>query len=201
MTIKGSPAARTPIVAALLFACVGARSASAESVITAGPRTIQTLVSEQLFNQAGRWYLIDDGDCHTYLDSPRIRIAIDRLVLQAHLSSRFGRQMGSGCVGAEFASNVTLSGKLRGNGHFLILDDIRIDRVDDESARIALGIALQAEPDLIPRTANIDVSEFVRSDARSAGGSSARIDEFRILNIRTGPATVVIQFSVMMSAP
>jgi len=44
---------------------------------------------------------------------------------------------GDGCVGADFASNVTLSGKLHGSGHFLILDDIRIDRVDDESARNA----------------------------------------------------------------
>jgi len=142
-----------------------------------GPRNVQALVLDQLFNRDGRWYLIDDGDCHTYLESPHTRIALDRLVLRAHLSSRFGQQMGNTCVGADFASNVTLSGKLRGSGHFLILDDIRIDRVDDESARSALDLALKVEPQLIPRAAKIDLTEFVTKDALTAAGSSARLDE------------------------
>jgi hypothetical protein len=109
--------------------------------------------------------------------------------------------MGDGCVGADFASNVTLSGKLHGSGHFLILDDIRIDRVDDESARNALNLALKVEPQLIPRTANIDVSEFVRKDEIAAGGSSVRLDEFRIVNIMTRPDSIVIQFDLSMSVP
>jgi len=176
-------------------------SAVAQSVLTVGPHNVQTLVFEQLFNRAGRWYLIDDGDCYTYLESPHTHIALDRLVLRAHLSSRFGQRMGSGCVGADFASNVTLSGKLHGSGHFLILDDIRIDRVDDESARNALNLALQVDPQLIPRAANIDVSEFVRKDVIAAGGSSARLDEFRIVNITTLPDAIVIQFALSMSVP
>jgi hypothetical protein len=160
-----SHAAHARTVAAILSAFVLSLPAVAQSVLTVGPRNVQTLVLEQLFNRAGRWYLIDDGDCYTYLESPHTHIALDRLVLRAHLSSRFGQRMGNGCVGADFASNVTLSGKLHGSGHFLILDDIRIDRVDDESARNALDLALKVEPQLIPRAANIDVSEFVRKDA------------------------------------
>jgi hypothetical protein len=196
-----SHTAHARIVAAILSAFVLSLSAVAQSVLTVGPRNVQTLVLEQLFNRAGRWYLIDDGDCYTYLESPHTHIALDRLVLRAHLSSRFGQRMGNGCVGADFASNVTLSGKLHGSGHFLILDDIRIDRVDDESARNALNLALQVDPQLIPRAANIDVSEFVRKDVIAAGGSSARLDEFRIVNITTRPDSIVIQFALSMSVP
>ena len=196
-----SHTAHARIVAAILSAFVLSLSAVAQSVLTVGPRNVQTLVLEQLFNRAGRWYLIDDGDCYTYLESPHTHIALDRLVLRAHLSSRFGQRMGNGCVGADFASNVTLSGKLHGSGHFLILDDIRIDRVDDESARNALNLALQVDPQLIPRAANIDVSEFVRKDVIAAGGSSARLDEFRIVNITTRPDSIVIQFDLSISVP
>jgi hypothetical protein len=196
-----SHTAHARIVAAILSAFVLSLSAVAQSVLTVGPRNVQTLVLEQLFNRAGRWYLIDNGDCYSYLESPHTHIALDRLVLRAHLSSRFGQRMGNGCVGADFASNVTLSGKLHGSGHFLILDDIRIDRVDDELARNALNLALQVDPQLIPRAANIDVSEFVRKDVIAAGGSSARLDEFRIVNITTRPDSIVIQFDLSLSVP
>jgi hypothetical protein len=196
-----SHAARTCIVAVVLSAFVVSLPAVAQSVLSVGPRSVQTLVLEQLFVRAGRWYLIDDGDCYTYLESPHTHLALDRLVLRAHLSSRLGQRIGNGCVGADFASNVTVSGKLHGSGHFLILDDIRIDRVDDESARNALTLALQVNPQLMPRAANIDVSEFVRKDVIAAGGSSTHLDEFRIVNITTRPDSIAIQFELSFSVP
>ena len=196
-----SHAARTRIVAAILSAFMVSLPAVAQSVLSVGPRSVQTLVLEQLFDRAGRWYLIDDGDCYTYLESPHTHLALDRLVLRAHLSSRLGQRIGNGCVGADFASNVTLSGKVHGSGHFLILDDIRIDRVDDESARNALTLALQINPQLMPRAANIDVSEFVRKDVIAAGGSSAHLDEFRIVNITTRADSIAIQFDLSFSVP
>jgi hypothetical protein len=196
-----SHTAQARIVAAILAAFMSSLPAVAQSVLSVGPRSVQTLVVEQLFDRAGRWYLIDDGDCYSYLESPHTHLALDRLVLRAHLSSRLGQRIGNGCVGADFASNVTLSGKLHGSGHFLILDDIRIDRVDDESARNALTLALQVNPQLMPRAANIDVSEFVRKDVIAAGGSSARLDEFRIVNITTRPNSIVIQFDLSLSVP
>jgi hypothetical protein len=194
-------AAHARIVAAILSAFAFSLPAAAESVLSAGPHTVQTLVAEQLFNRAGRWYLIDDGGCYTYLESPDTHLALDRLVLHAHLSSRLGQSMGKDCVGADFSSNVTLSGKLHGSGHFLILDDIRIDRVDDESTRSALNLALQVDPQLMPRATNIDVSEFVRKGVIRTGGSPARLDEFRIVNVSTRPDAIVIQFDLKLSAP
>ena len=181
--------------------CASALPAAAQSVLSAGPRSIQTLVVEQLFVRAGRWYLADDGACYTYLESPQTRLTADRLILHAHLSSRLGQRMGSGCVGADFSSNITLSGKLHGSGHLLVLDDIRIDRVDDESTRNALTLALQVDPQLIPRSAKVDVSEYVRKDVIAGGGSPARLDEFHIVNVATRADAVVIHFELSLSVP
>jgi hypothetical protein len=176
--------------------------ATAASVLSLGPRAVQTLIAEQLFNRGGRWYLIDDGGvCYTYLESPRARLVAERLVLNAHLSSRLGQRIGNSCAGADLASNVTLSGKLRGAEHKLILDDIRIDRVDDETTRTALDLALQLAPQSIPRSATIDLLELVGKQAPAAGGSAPHIDQFHILNITTRADAVVIQFDVSLSAP
>ncbi len=174
----------------------------ASSVVSLGPHSVQTLVAEQLFNQKGRWYLTDDaGACFTYLDSPHARIQADRLVLTAHLFSRLGQRVGNQCAGADFASNVTLSAKLRGAEHALILDDIRIDRVDDESTRNALNIALRLDPQALPKTASIDVFEFMRKQVTAARDLPPHLDQFHILNITTRAAAVVIQFDLTLSAP
>jgi hypothetical protein len=189
------------IVAAFLSVFASSLPAAAQSVLSVGSRSVQTLVVEQLFNRAGRWYLIDDGGCHTYLESPHTQLEVDRLILHAHLSSRLGQTIGNNCAGADFASNVTLSGKLHGSGHVLILDDIRIDRVDDESTRSALNLALQVNPQLLPHAAKIDASEFVRKHVIPAAGSLARLDDFRIVSITTRADAVVIHFDLSLSVP
>lgn len=174
----------------------------AASVLTLGPRGLQTLVAEQLFNRAGRWYLIDDGGvCYTYLESPHTRLESERLVLNARLSSRLGQRVGNNCLGADFASNVTLSGRLHGSEHKLILDDIRIDRVDDESTRDALNLALQLAPQAMPRSASIDLLDLVRRQAVTNGGLPLHFDQFRIVNIATRPDAIVIQFDLSLSTP
>jgi hypothetical protein len=193
--------AQVRIAVVTLSALAWTLPAAAQSVLSLGPLGVQTLVVQQLFDRAGRWYLIDDGRCYTYLESPRTQLAAERLVLHAHLSSRLGQTIGNMCAGADFASNITLSGRLHGGGHLLILDDIRIDRVDDESTRNALNLALQLDPQVMPHAANIDVSDLVRKDVIAAGGSPARLDEFRIVNITTRADAVVIQFDLRLSAP
>jgi hypothetical protein len=190
-------------------ACTAAVAAAAPalpsapgSTLSLGPRGVQSLVADQLFNRDGRWYLIDDeGVCYTYLESPHVRLASDRLVLKAHMVSRLGQRFGGNCVGADLASNVTVSGKVRGTDHLLILDDIRIDRVDDEAARNALNLAVQVAPDSIPRTARIDVLEPLRRQAFTSGGFAVHVDQIHIANITTRNDTLVIQFDLSLSAP
>jgi hypothetical protein len=190
---------RARIVAAV--AIVLSFPAAAQSTLSVGPRSVQTLILQQLFNRAGRWYLIDDGGCYTYLESPETRLSLDRLVLRARLTSRLGQSLGKGCLGGDFASDIALSGKLRGSGHELILDDVRIDRVDDESTRNALNLALQLDPQLLPRSTTIDVTDFLSKDILAAGGSPAHLDAFHIINITTPANVLVIQFVVSLSAP
>jgi hypothetical protein len=187
---------------AAVAAAAPALPAAAGSTLSLGPRGVQSLVADQLFNRDGRWYLIDDeGVCYTYLESPHVRLASDRLVLKAHMVSRLGQRFGGNCVGADFASNVTVSGKVRGTDHQLILDDIRIDRVDDEAARNALNLAVQVAPGSIPRTARIDVLESLRRQAFTAGGFAVHVDQIHIASITTRNDTLVIQFDLNLSAP
>ena len=189
-------------LAGALMGVLQAGGAWAASLLTLGPRSIQNLVAEQLFTRSGRWYLIDDGGgCFTYLESPHTHLAGGRLILDAHLASRFGASFGNGCAGAEFASNVRLSGRLRGAADSLALDDIRIDRVDDEATRDALNLALQLSPDALPRTASLDVRDLLRKQALSASGLPVRVDQFRIGNIAIQADAVLIQFDVNISAP
>jgi hypothetical protein len=152
--------------------------ASASSVLSLGPRSVQTLVTDQLFNRGGRWYLIDDGVCHTYLDSPHTRLELDRLVLSAHLSSRLGQRIGNNCAGADFASNV-----------------------DDDATRDALNLALQLTSQSIPRAASIDVLEYVRKQVVAPQGSSVHLDQLSIVNIATRSDAVVIRFDLGLSSP
>jgi hypothetical protein len=187
---------------AAVAAAAPALPTAAGSTLSLGPRGVQSLVAEQLFNRDGRWYLIDDeGVCYTYLESPHVRLASDRLVLKAHMVSRLGQRFGGNCVGADLASNVTVSGKVRGTEHQLILDDIRIDRVDDEAARNALNLAVQVAPDSIPRTARIDVLESLRKQTFAAGGLAVHVDQIHIASITTRNDTLVIQFDLNLSAP
>jgi len=187
---------------AAVAAAAPALPTAAGSTLSLGPRGVQSLVADQLFNRDGRWYLIDDeGVCYTYLELPHVRLASDRLVLKAHMVSRLGQRFGGNCVGADLASNVTVSGKVRGTDHQLILDDIRIDRVDDEAARNALNLAVQVAPDSIPRTARIDVLESLRRQAFTAGGFAVHVDQIHIANITARNDTLVIQFDLNLSAP
>src|SRR3979490_1807690 len=92
-------AAQARLVATILAAFARALPAGAQSVLSVGPRSVQTMVVEQLFNRGGRWYLTDDGRCYAYLESPHTQLEADRLVLHAQLASKLGQRMGNDCVG------------------------------------------------------------------------------------------------------
>ena len=176
--------------------------ASAASMLSLGPRGIESLIAGQLFNKGGRWYLIDDGGiCYAYLQSPHTRLEGDRLVMNARLTSRLGQRVGDACVGANFASNVTLSGKLRATDRKLVLDDIRIDHVEDEATRSALTLALQIAPQAMPRTASIDVVDLLQRQVVSSGGLPVRIERLHILGLATQSDAVSIQVDMNLSTP
>ena len=137
----------------------------------------------------------------TYLDSPRTHLEGERLVLNAHLTSRLGQRLGNDCAGADFASNVTVSGKLRAAEHTLQLEDLRIDRVDDDSTRTALNLALQLAPQQMPHSAVIDVQELLRKQSATAGGMPLKVDQIRIVSMTSRAGAVVVEFDMNLSGP
>jgi hypothetical protein len=53
----------------------------------------------------------------------------------------------------------------------------------------------------MPRSANINVSEFMRKDFIAGGGSAGRLDEFHIVSVVTRPDAVVIHFDLSLTMP
>jgi hypothetical protein len=171
------------------------------SELAIGANTIQRLIAEQLFSKQGRWYLLDDGPCYAYLESPHTRLQDGRLLLDAHLSSRIGVQVGGNCVGSGFSSNVTLSGRLVGKGSTLTIENIRVDHVDDEATRSVFGLVENIAPQALPRALNIDVLAAVRGTPMNAAGVAVSVQKFRILDVATQPGAVLVHFDLSLSTP
>ena len=171
------------------------------SVLALGPRMVQSLVAERLFDRAGRWYLMDDaGVCYTYLESPHTHLQAGRLVLAARLTARIGQPLGGSCMGGDFRSDVVLSARVHGAGRTLVLDDLRIERVADEPTRRALELALQLDPQALPRSADIDLLEFVGRQL-ATGKPPLKVDRLAIQRIETRAEAVIIEFDLDLSAP
>ena len=201
MTAASPSKPTVSIVAPSAVTSTVSSSSAPPSTLSLGPHALQKLITEQLFTRGGRWYLIEDGGCYTYLESPRVRFDAGRVVMQARLSSKLGQSVADGCLGADFGSQVTVSGRLRGAGPEIVLGDIRIDGVDDDATRNALNLAMQLAPQALPRSASIDLMAAARNAVGAANGLPVRVDELRIANIVTRADAVVIQFYVNASAP
>jgi hypothetical protein len=171
------------------------------SDLAIGANTIQKLIAEQLFIKQGRWYLLDDGPCYAYLESPHTRLQDGRLLLDAHLSSRIGVQVAGNCVGSGFASNVTMSGRLVGKGSTLTIEDIRIDHVDDEATRSVFDLVQNVAPQALPRALKFDVLSAVRGTPISAAGVAVSLSKFRIVDVTTQPGNVLVHFDLSLSTP
>jgi len=183
---------------AFLLAVTSVNATASELAL--GPNSIQTLVAEQMFQQ-GRWYLVDNGACYAYFERPKTRLSDGRLFLDAHLSARIGIQVGDSCVGSEIGTNVTLSAKPVGKGSSLLLDDIRVDHVDDGASRDVLEVIRQIAPQALPKTHRLDVLAFLRSKSGAAVGVPVTVGQFRILNAETRRDAVVITFDISLTAP
>lgn len=186
---------------ASFFIFAATPSLTGASELSIGAHTIQKMISEQLFNRQGRWYLSDDGPCYVYLESPRTRLQSGRLVLDAHMSSRVGLHIGGNCVGSGFVSNVTLSGRLVGTGSTLIIDDIRFDHVDDSSTRDVVDLIQNAAPQALPHAVNLDVLASVRGAPVNASGIPVTVKQFRIVDVGTQSDAVLVHFDLSLTTP
>ena len=170
--------------------------AAGASELSLGPASIQKIVSEQLFNQRGRWYLLDNGPCYAFFDHPKTHLTDGRLVLNAHLSARIGLQVGDTCAGTDMDSNVTISARPVGKGSSLTLEDIRFDRADD-----ALNAIQQLAPEALPKAFSFDLLTLVKDKSISAIGVPVTVSQFRILNTETKREAVRITYDMTLTAP
>jgi hypothetical protein len=190
---------RTAIAGFCVLAWAVARADASELIV--GSNTLQKIIGEQLFNNHGRWYLLENGRCYAYLENPHTRLKQGRLLLDAHLSARVGVDVGGNCLGSAFASNVTLSGRLVGKTSTLTLDDIRIDHVDDEATREVFDLIQDAVPQALPRVLKLDVLAAVRGTPISTAGVVVSVTQFRIIDVTTQSNNVVIHYDLSLSAP
>lgn len=175
--------------------------AAAASDLSLGPAAIQKLVAGQLFNQQGRWYLIDNGPCYAFFDRPKTHLTEGRLVLDARLSARIGIQIGDNCAGTDLVSNVTISAKPVGKGSSLTLDDIRFDHVDDSASRDAINVIQQIAPQALPKAFSFDLLALVKDQSLNAVGIPVSVTQFRILNTETKRQAVRITYDMSLAAP
>jgi hypothetical protein len=175
--------------------------ATAASDLSLGPNSIQKIVAEQLFNQEGRWYLVDNGPCYAFFDHPKTHLTDGRLILNAHLSARIGLQLGSNCAGTDIASNVTISARPVGKGSSLTLEDIRFDRVEDGASRDALNAIQQIAPEALPKAFSFDLLALVKNKSINAVGVPVTVSQFRILNTETRRDAVRITYDMSLTAP
>jgi hypothetical protein len=171
------------------------------SQFTIGPQAVQALIAQQLFNHSGRWYLQDQGPCYAYLESPHTHLTAGRLVLDAHLSSRLGLSAGGNCLGAGFASNVTLSTAIRAHGSEIVFDDIRIDHIEDSTTATAIDLLRQTAPTAIPSALKLDLGTLIRGGSTNVAGFAVSLDRLKIQEIVTSPSGIAVTFSLFLSSP
>src|SRR5450432_492734 len=165
------------------------------SELAIGRDAVQSLVLATIFKDQGKWYFAK-GACYAFLEHPRIALGGGRLVIDGHLASRVGLDVGSSCVGTDFASDVRISGRFVGAASQLTLDDIRIDSVKDESTRQALDLLQTAAGTSLPRAVKIDLLQLL--DPATVPGTSIKVTvtALDIGRVTTQPDRVVVDFEM-----
>jgi hypothetical protein len=169
------------------------------SEIVIGRDAVQALVLATIFNDHGKWYFAK-GTCYAYLERPRIALAAGRLVIDGHLASRVGLEVGNSCVGTDFASEVQISGRFVGAGSQITLDDIRIDSVKDESTRQALDLLQTAAGTSLPRAVNIDLLTLLDPAAVPGTAIKVTMTQLDIARVTTQPDRVKVDFEMKLTA-
>lgn len=186
----------------LIVCCIGAgayASPGAASELTISREAVQAVVIATVFNDQGKWYLAK-GTCYAYLERPRVSLAGGRLIIDGHLSSRVGLDVGNSCVGTEFASEVRISGRLVGAGSQITLNDIRIDDVKDDSTRQALDLIQSAAGASMPRAVNIDLLQLIKPTVVPGMPVRVVVTGVQIEAVTTQPDKVTVDFEMKIAA-
>jgi hypothetical protein len=174
-------------------------SPSQASELVIGRSAVQAIVVSALFKDQGRLYLTK-GKCYAYLERPKISLASGRLVMDAHLSSHVGVEVGDSCLGTGLASDVQLTGKFVGYGSQLTLKDIKIDNVKDDATRQALDLLQSAAGASLPRAVDIDLMQVLKPALFPGTDIKASVAAISIAGVTTNPESVTVSFDIKLHA-
>jgi hypothetical protein len=174
-------------------------SSSTASELTLSREAVQAIVVATIFNDQGKWYMAK-GVCYAYLERPRVSLAGGRLVIDGHLSSRVGLDVGNSCVGTDFVSDVRISGRFVGAGSQITLNDIRIDNVKDDSTRQALDLIQSAAGSSLPRAVDIDLLQLIKPTVVPGMPVRVAVTELHVDAVTTQPDKVTIDFEMKLAA-
>ena len=118
--------------------------------------------------------------------------------IRSRLSSRLGVDLGNSCAGVTLASWTVVSGRPAANGGSVRLEDLRIDSVDDPTARLVLESGLLPA---LPRAIELDVLKAVRSMLQNSGAQlQTSVDGFQIESVVVGEDRLAVRFEFRLVA-
>ncbi len=181
------------IWAALVAAAAGAQAAD----IVLERSAVEKLVMQTMFSKAGR-YDLQKGACFAYLQNPSVELKDGRIRIRSHLSSRLGVEAGSTCVGINLTTWTVVSGRPAASGGSVRLDDLRIDSVDDPTARLVLESGLLPA---LPRAIELDVLNAVRSMLQNSGAQlQTAVETFQIESVQVADDRLAVRFNFRLVA-
>ncbi len=183
----------------LLVAIAGRGTADASELVL-NRAALQALVASTLFHDAGRWYL-QKGACFAYLEHPTVTLTKDRMLIDARLAGRLGLESQGTCIGVNLASPVAISGILRGSGSQLSVQDLRVERANDETTRRAFALLLGVSSESVSHALSIDLMTVVKPTAIPGLLMPARVTRLVISDVTTAEQSVSVQFDLGVAIP
>jgi len=133
-------------------------AAGPASELTIQNTAIQKMLMDELFVDKGRYHLLAQTACqYAYVDSPAVTVSQGRVRIKVRLSGKLAMEVGDQCVGgASDVVRVAISGRPAFSGEKLVLTEIKVDEVSNETYRVLLQQFLESA---IPRAVEINVRE------------------------------------------
>lgn len=182
-------------VLVIWFFFVISQSASAVEIVL--ERTaVQSLLKRALFNGPHQRMYLNPDPCYAYLEDPTVRLMGGRLLISGHLSSRVGIAAGDSCIGFGLASDFMVSGKPAFENGVLVLEDLRVDEVNDRWT----DLFQQALLPRLPRAIQFDLQTAVKGFLHTAQGDPQPVmNNFSILALTAESNQLVVRLDFKLT--
>lgn len=177
------------------FFFVASQPAAAVEIIL--ERTaVQVLLNRALFNGPHQRMYLNSNPCYAYLENPTVRLMGGRLLISGHLSSRVGIEAGDSCIGFGLASDFMVSGKPAFENGVLILEDLRVDEVNDRWTDLFHRALLPR----LPKAIQFDLQAAVRGFLHTAPGDPLPVmNNFAILALTAESDQLVVRLDFKLT--